>query len=55
MTLPKKKPHNYLVYRGGQLEEVFMKKRTIGAILISACATFFWNCGSDSLTTQIPV
>ena len=31
-----------------------MKKRIIGAILISACATFFWNCGSDSSNNASP-
>lgn len=31
-----------------------MKKRIIGAILISACATFFWNCGSDAANNALP-
>ena len=31
-----------------------MKKRAIGAILIAACATFFWNCGSDSSNNASP-
>lgn len=31
-----------------------MKKRVIGAILIAACATFFWNCGSDSSNNASP-